>query len=383
MNNRKTTTTVVTRKRTNNTPKRRQRRAGKQPAGVNKTPAIHIAPCTRMYAKALVNPFSVQGLPCIPDNIVLPSYKFATKARGVFSTGTLGVGFIIIDPFQMLTSNGNIAGIAPVQTGGAIYYTDKTYAQANVQPITVAALTAGVNIANSDSLFVNADFDNTVAVNRRRQMRLVGCGLRIKYIGSNLYNAGRLIIFRNQGNDSVPLFVATTPQTFLQDQYTSLTTVSRGDKYVYYVPDDADFIDYNPFNVYSPNLADPAGVGGIGLGHHSMGIIIDGGSVAPNQQSWEYEAVAYFEAVGNGFTLSRSEGDPVGHDIIMSSLPNAAPTSSPQQVENSVMGQFIKGFTDTTREVAYTVGRKALGYAANAAMNYYNPSARQLYLMPS
>jgi hypothetical protein len=335
-----------------------------------------------MYAKALVNPFAVQGLPCIPDNIVLPSFKFMTKARGVFSTGTNGVGFVAIDPFQMLCNDGSF--VAPQGMGGAIYYTDKTYDNAFGMTISSGGtLVTGVNIANPNSQYSFDDFNENSANPsiRTRQFRLVGCGIRVNYIGSNLYNAGRLIIWRNQGNQSIQANTVYTSALILQDNYSSITTVSRGSKYVYYVPDDPTFIAYNPYNDFSPDL-EATGLFP-GSNHRSMGILIDGGSLTPNQQSWEFEAVAYFEVIGAGFTLSKSDGDPVGHDIIMSSLPNSAPTSAPQQVEQGVLSQFVKGFSETTREVAYNVGRSALGYAVNTAASYMRSNQNQLYLMPS
>lgn len=379
------TTTTTTRGRR---PRNRKRQANKPRAVVQPTSAVHIAPCTRLYAQALTNPFGVQGLPCIPDNIVIPSHKFSTKSRGVFSTGTNGFGFIVIDPFQMLFNNGSYAVPAPDNfvMGTPILYTDKTYTQTFMQlfDTTVDSIMPGVNGANSNSLFSYQNFDVTGVDNaiRNRQFRLVGCGLRINYIGSNLYNAGRLIIWRNQGCNGLLPEQVYLKDDFLKDNYTSITTVNRSSKYVYYVPDDPRFIAYNDLNEFSPNLIDPD-TNQRPRSHHSMGIMIDGGQTDPNQQSWEFEAVAYFEVIGPGFTLSKSHGDPVGHDIVMSSLPNTAPTSAPQQVENSVLSQFLRGFNETTREVAYNVGRRALGYATSAAVSYYNGSTRQLSLMPS
>jgi len=381
MSTRKTTTTTTVRSKAK--PKKQPQRRKNPPVANNPTSAIYVAPCTRMYAKALTNPFAVQGLPCIPDSIVLPSYKFTTKARGVFSTGTTGVGFCIIDPFQMLVNDGTWdASGSPVEFGGAIYYTDKTYTLTNMTIMSAGVLSTGVNIANPNSMFSFADFNpgsGDVAV-RSRQFRLVGCGLKVSYIGSNLYNAGRLVIFRNQGNSSLDPSTAYTGSMFLQDNYTSMSTVSRAPRYVFYVPDDPTFIAYNPGSDFLPNLGQIPQTSG---SHYSMGIYIDGGSIDPNQQSWEFEAVAFFEAIGSTFTLSKSDGDPVGHDIIMSSLPNKAPTGTPQQVENTVMSNFLRGFTETTREVAYNVGRRAVGYAASAAVSYLNPSSRQLAIMPS
>lgn len=380
MSTRKVTTTTTTQRKAK--APRRKRRAAKA-ANRNTSHAIQIAPCTRLYAKALVNPFTVQGLPCIPDNIVLPSYKFSTKARGVFSTGTEGVGFIVIDPFQMLAYDGSyIPDLTNPKFGGAIYYTSKDYDNADMVFHTAGTLETGVNVANPSSLFSLESFNINNVGARSRQFRLVGCGLRVNYIGSNMYNGGRLVIFRNQGNISINMSTAgITGSDLLRDQYTSITTVSRSPKYVYYVPDDADHISYNPYNDFCPNLV-PVNTEEADQKHFSMGIYIDGGQVDPNQQSWEFEAVAFFEAVGSGMTLSKSHGDPVGHDVIMSSLPNSAPTTAPAQVENQVVNSFIKGFSETTREVAYNVGRKALGFAVNSAMNYYSGGVgnRQLLL---
>lgn len=373
----RTTTTTTTRqpKRNRNRPARRGRNRNRQgQRTVPTSSAIHMAPCTRMYAKALVNPFAVQGLPCIPDNIVLPSFKFMTKARGVFSTGTNGVGFIALDPFQMLV-NDNSSGVG--HFAGAVVYTQINYTGTAMQIPVDAGPSIGIAIANPNSQFATTDFDTDNVPTYNRQFRLVGAGLRIKYIGSNLYNQGRLILWRNQGNDNTPQVVITASQ-LLQDNYTTITSVTRSDRYVYYVPDDPRFIAYNSFNEFSSTITTDNTPN-----HYSMGIYIDGGAVGGNQQSWEFEAVAFFEVIGKGFTLSRSEGDPVGHDIVMSSLPNAAPAGTPQGVENSVLSQFAKGFADTTREVAYYAGRKAIPAALNAAgsiYNYYNSSSRQLLL---
>jgi hypothetical protein len=311
----------------------------------------------------------------------MPSFKFTTKARGVFSTGNNGFGFVVIDPFQMLCNDGGFEA-TNLRMGGSIYYTDKTNDLTTLQFTDGTTLNDGVVIGNSNSLFTTAEFD-VLSGNptfQNRHFRLVGAGLRINYIGSNMYNAGRIIVFRNQANVALEPSFSYTSDNLLQDNYTVITANTRASRYVYYVPDTPVFIAYSPYNAFSPNLTSGSGRG---TSHHCMGLVVDGGAISPNQQSWEYEAVAFFECIGGGFTLSRSEGDPVGHDVLMASLPNKAPTSSPQQVEGSVMNQFIKGLSETTREVAYNVGRKALGYAASAAVSYMNPSTRLLSLMPS
>jgi hypothetical protein len=364
-NTTKTTTTTTKRSGTSNQNRRRRRGNNSRQAFSS---ALHIAPCTRLYAKALVNPFGVQGSPCIPDNIILPSYKITTKARGVFSTGTNGTGFCILDPFQMVVNNG--ANDAGGDLGGAIKYTTTAYT--GNDNVTIANGTTGVNTANSNSMLAVADFDTGNVVFSTRQLRLVGGGIKIKYVGSNFRNQGRVFIFRNQGGESINN--NTSSAQFCQNNYTSMTTVLRRDQYVFYVPDDPAFIAYNNLNTYYEPL--------FGTSHYHMGFMIVGGDT-DTPQSWSFEAVAHFELVGAGFTLSKSEGDPVGHDIVLSCLPNAASIETPVAVEQSVMSKFVQGFTETTREVAYQVGSRMPIMAANvasAAMNYYSNRQGQLYL---
>jgi hypothetical protein len=58
-----------------------------------------VLPCTLHYTAALLDPFDYSGeMPCVPDMHTIPSYKYRQYARGEFSTGTNGKGFIMVNP---------------------------------------------------------------------------------------------------------------------------------------------------------------------------------------------------------------------------------------------------------------------------------------------
>jgi len=308
--------------------------------------------------KAIVNPFAVQGSPCIPDSVVLPSFKITTKARGVFSTGTAGGGFIIYDPFAMIVNDGTFTATT---LDAAIIYTDTTYARTDIYCTNGSTITTGVHPAYSNSILATSDMDHSTQISANREFRLVGAGIKIKYVGSNFRNQGQIACFRNQSSESIGINIpnVNTFNFFMNDNYSTMKPVTRQEQYNYYVPDDPFFIAYNPISDFQD-----------GANHYCMGFLINGGDTT-EPQSWMYEAVAHFELVGNGFTLSKSEGDPVGHDLVLGALPNTTPTSSPASVEAGVLKRFMEGFGETTREVAYNVGRGALNLAYNSARNYF------------
>lgn len=338
----KKTTTITTTKKSSNINKRRPRRnkVAKKPNA-----ALYIAPCTKLYLKALVNPFNVQGSPCIPDSVILPSFKLTTKARGVFSTGPGGGGFCIMDPFKMIV-NDNILDATHIDP--PILFTDTGFAFNSIFQNNSGIPNPNVLGGNSNSILNSIDMSPAPAF-ANRQFRLVGAGLRIKYVGSNFRNQGQIAIFRKQGNLSIELDnpALNSFNDLMQDNYTSMIPVTRREQYVYYVPDDPYYIAYNPYADFETIT---------GKLHYVMGFLINGGDTT-EPQSWMYEAVAHFELVGNGFTLSRSEGDPVGHDLVLGSLPNTTPTNPAASVEATAFQRFIQGFSETTREVAYSAGR--------------------------
>lgn len=313
-----------------------------------------VSKCTREYASALVNPFGTrQVMPCIPDNIVLPSYKFQSKCRGVFSTGTLGAGFVSLNPFTMAAGDNALVGAfcdAPV------VFTTLLYNQNNYG-FTVAGgafTTPGVSATNGNSQNTSA-FLNA----QGRQLRLVAAGLKIQYIGSMFRNQGRCVLYKQQGNANAP-----NPQTasgLLNDNYTVSVPVSRKAEYTFYTPDSHDLLNYDPYSAYVPSTG--------AIDRRSLVILVEGGDLA-SPQSFEFEATAYFEVVGPNLTLSASHADPGGQGAVLSSLPIKNPVAPPSVVEQSVFQRIVKELSEQSGSIASGVSK----FAINQAMNYMNPS---------
>lgn len=59
---------------------------------------MSVLPCTLDYAYALMDPFSFNGEVCVPDIHSIDSFKYRSFARGGFTAGPGGNGFIVHNP---------------------------------------------------------------------------------------------------------------------------------------------------------------------------------------------------------------------------------------------------------------------------------------------
>lgn len=137
-----------------------------------------LSQCGRDYIKALMNPFSYIKA-CVPG--LLPNFnQLATAfARGRMVCGT-SIGFVIVNPRAMCFND--IGGIACTTAG---------YAPAAID---LNAGAPGVEITNSNAQFTNAQVgDDSDGI----AYRVVGCGLRIRYIGKELDRGGQILAFHD------------------------------------------------------------------------------------------------------------------------------------------------------------------------------------------
>lgn len=306
-----------------------------------------IQKCTAEYASALVNPFGTRKtLPCIPDTICMASNKIQTRVRGVFSTGTAGVGFVALDPFLMVKNDG---ANGAASTSFPVVYTTPAYA-GNTYDSTVALgnFLPGVVGANANGTYTNAFLNGN-----GRQFRLVAAGLKVNYVGNNFYNQGRLTLYREQGNNAVTQ--GSTVDNLLQNNYATMIPISRKAEYVFYVPDDHNFLDYNRLIDFDPNIAAQPS-------HRSMLIFIDGGALAPNSQSWSFECTAYYELVGPNLTLSPSHSDPQGQGAVMESLPVKNPTATPSVVQSTVLNRVYNKLQETVTNYGPALADMGMSY---------------------
>lgn len=114
---------------------------------------------------------------CIPDDIVLPSYKVKVHYRGTFAAGTNGVGFVLGAPRNPASAT-------------CLYYTDSTYAGTTATTFNTGT---GVNAASIPSNFVATSTAGAKA-------RCVGFGIYARYTGRADARAGSYILCRHPTN---------------------------------------------------------------------------------------------------------------------------------------------------------------------------------------
>lgn len=266
---------------------------------------IRLSPCANKYLRCLSMPFDDIDEVCIPDMISLPSFKTKWTSRGTFAAGTTGFGYVSLNPYLMAQSS---VAVNPTGTQAPINFSLSTYTGtvAHVRPTTTSVNTA---FAGSNSQYSMNDlvFGNA----QNFSFRLVGAGLRVRFIGTNLNQGGRLILFRNRNN--IPAAVDINVNNVLTDIYYSTDPVDRSWREVTYAPASTDDANYE-------EESDPT-TGGID--YRIMYALVEG--VVPGQ-SFEFEAIGHFEYIGGGvlkaLPVTVSHADPVGYGAVISSLPS-------------------------------------------------------------
>lgn len=259
--------------------------------------------CTKLYATALMDPWACSEPPCIPDEISLPSYKVGPTIRGTFSIGTAGVGFILMNGYNLASDTPTVRTTTP------------TYAA----PIVDATL-PGTLTANNNSPFVTSQISTNGV-----QLRLVGAGIKCRYMGSEIQRSGRAVMVRSPVNGALPN--GLPPQAYLTYRESNTAPNDRKEHFVCHRPAAALDLSYNAL-VTSVTTS------------YQMAIIVEAGTAGAGQV-WEYETIQWFEVIGQptpGFTVSHS--DPLGMAATRQSLPLMQPAGSPAEALSQLMGKM-------------------------------------------
>jgi len=298
-----------------------------------------LSKCSVHYLRALTDPFDIfSELPCIPDLICLPSYKFSTRVRGTMVIGTTGTGWIAMAPNTPTNDsvNPNIA------------FTNGSFALNNfVIPST------GVTTAQNDSPFSGSQVGN-------KEFRLVGGGVRARYQGSEFQRGGNVILYRNPTNTAISN--GTTDFVLLQDRTATSGVATRKWECVTYRPDSPDQLGYRQVSTNA----------------YTMIIFITG---AQPGQTWTFEAYSYWEAIGAQLqNATASHGDPVGMAAVQTALSSEPISTDPPKTQfNRALGKATNALVDSTsgwrtfansvgKGLAGTVGNMIGGAAGSAAM---------------
>jgi hypothetical protein len=242
-------------------------------------PVGHISECAREYLCALEDPFNCKDLACVPKLPSTPSRKVKAFIKGALATGTLGYGFVAARP---LFSNNTYA----MTSTSALFAGDSVVTSAIV----------GVIESSTNSDYVTSQFGSGSS---KIQGRVVGCGIRVKYTGTQLNMNGQIRCLEESNHNDVGGFNTAIIDAF---DKTSKMSVSREWVSVSYHPISEAETQYSPtqYNNGSTNMI--------------LCLFI---TAIPNS-TFDFEFYEIFEAIGNvtrGKTPSHS--DQVGVDAVL------------------------------------------------------------------
>lgn len=299
--------------------------------------SLAMTPCAVDYMKSLVTPFSLTQPACIPDLHAVPSKKVRVKYRGVFSTGTTGDGQCVALP-ACTTNQGSI-----------VYITDATYA---LGPTLQNSLVAGISgPVNPKIPYGSSAFAGTTTGGIRS--RLVGFGVRIRYIGPEISRSGQIVGFREPDNSNA--------LGLTYDRVRSLTTsktFSNKRQWVYatYRPVQPGEYEYSPFPC-SPEVPGAT----VNTSAATLGFTISGttdSSGNPGPAPFEFETVSFIEYIGNIDNISHTHVDVIG----MSHVRNALPGKSVTDNLVHTAGTAVHSLTKSLQNAAPVIGAGVLGY---------------------
>lgn len=263
--------------------------------------------CSKLYVHALLDPWDVPSPPCVPDNITLPSYKFAARGRYTLTVGAAGLGFATVDPYLFGTQFPAARFSGPGYQSAVVDISANFFVE-----------------APSDSPYPLDSFDPKTKT--ALSLRVVGFGLRARYTGSEMSRSGQIVAFREPVNS-----IITSPapvDVFLANR--EAVTVPSDRKWHSAVwrpatPRDLAYEDnFSLFTQFEPSI-----------------LLVVSGAVPGT--SFEIDAVGWYEVIGNTLPhLSRSHSDPLGMSVVMAGLSSKQPTASPQSSVNS----FIREATE-------------------------------------
>lgn len=336
--------------------------------------------CTSTYARALMDPFQIFKMnPCVPDMHAQPSQKFAIITRGEFSTGAQGVGYITVNPYKIgsavIPAEGaffpwgyNAITGPPTTEPVLAYCTNNLYGSteyaAPVSSLDGASALGMLRIQPVSSMHADSEWIENytgdrldVRNNKGIQSRVVACGLRVRYIGTELYRSGKMTFLSHEENGSIwtsrdaELIPNTSRSLAFVQSYADARTksVTKGWQHVTWLPRVQSDWDYCPNAAVGGPIKHSAYIAGETADVEScmttplfVGISGTQNAGGPGTQPFEYEIYQHVEIIGK-VPRTHTPTDVVGLGAVKTNLPDA-PWSGTAQ---SAAEYLIKAAGDT------------------------------------
>lgn len=258
-----------------------------------------LSECAINYVKAIHAPWSSVRA-CVPLEPCFPSMKVTTWVKGSMVTGTQGVGFVLVKPTAMVANDAN-----------------SVFFSSNATTFVTAALStsaAGTGATNSNSPFTASTFtaDETY-------YRLVGCGIRVRYVGTELNRGGSVVSLCEPDHTSLDTFGRGSLMTY---KSVHAEATRRGWHECCWFPIDAVEVAYraDPVNDSTPCMA-------------VMVQAADSGTSV----TYEYEVFCKFEAHGRtAQSMTYMRGDAAGGNAALQHFAAHAPTGRINSTHSSI-----------------------------------------------
>lgn len=316
--------------------------------------------CASDYAVALTNPFQLSpSVPiCYPGMLTMPSQKLRVRTFGEFAVNADGIGGVAYFPFRMLCSD--------IATSGGSYHpalitTNATYSTAAgdfsfANGPSVPTVSTTVNCYGGySSPYTIASF----AAGSARGARLVAAGLKVIYTGKLLDNAGTGVTYRHPYVSNGLPAVRDSIQDLTAIPSTAQRRVDNDPFVIAYQP----LVETDCFVVTSPTFGNVEGAIVDRLGG---GVFIKG---AEPGTKFTYEAIAYFECIGQSLPLTVSHSDPTGVAAVINAVSHAPSVTIPSAAPVlSAAGEVLRAAAPALRWVAKeALKRKAVSVVGRIA----------------
>jgi len=333
----------------------------KQRTQVKKMPIqqskIKFSDCLLRYAQASIDPFSnIVNMPCIPDTISTPSYKFKSFVDVDMTVGTGGVGFAVFNPWTMVANN---FAFNLTTSDYPVVVTESTYTSGSYTWGS-ADITAGdVTGYNSNSEFTGIQI-------QAGAYRLVAAGIQSEYTGQLLNQSGVITTIQWDGLKFIPQVDIGIIRTNHRTQVCANARENRC--YARYEPTSSSNFDYADVDNYMSSINHAI----IGNYYYPIGIFVSG---ATPGITFRIRAVAFFELQLLQAPVTPSDSDPIGFAAFQSARTSVLPSPEPKVDLLSILkktamniGNTITGFAPQIGTILGSAfGNPALGMVAGNA----------------
>jgi len=273
--------------------------------------------CGWRYGLALAYPFHPDAIgACVPKFPCGETQKFSPWVKGTFVTNAAGDGFIACQPFAF---SDNTAGLH------ACYFSSNTatYVSTGIP----ASGAVGTSTVGTNAPYANGQIGVS---NQALKARLVGCGLRVRYLGREDAMAGRVLLVMSRDGEGVDGLVVSA---ILARRNSVSFPISRDWIHAIWAPQDTGDFDMQTYAF--PSSFQTGG----GPTNDVMGFAVTGG---PASTSFEFEFIAHEEVSGLPSDALCSPNHPV----------NAATVEALQQVAISISNSPSPTTTPTAQILA-------------------------------